>query len=303
MKLDELLKRAPTPDHDGIYKCNPQGFLLDDAFEEFALPLVVPVPSEHESSKNALINVKAKFTPYTALRQQFWRQYMKQFDSDSSQSFSQIELIAMLDSLGSTLAQNTIDGFFHRFNVDPSATLTFDQVVFCLETELNKDEHSKRPLGASGTGTPMGLDLHAEPEPLGFTGNHSEKPLANATLEPSTMVPPEVPTLLDAAAAKGLGSKDVPLLSKDLPSRANSVDDLASSNSTGDAWERVINIKTCPLCHKPRLNNKSEVDIITHLAICASQDWSGLDNMMVGNFVTSQQAHRKWLGKFVSRGE
>jgi hypothetical protein len=58
--------------------------------------------------------------------------------------------------------------------------------------------------------------------------------------------------------------------------------------------ERVINIKTCPLCHQPRLKNKGEMDIVTHLAICASGDWARVDRIMVSNFVTASQAKRKW---------
>jgi phosphatidylserine decarboxylase len=64
---------------------------------------------------------------------------------------------------------------------------------------------------------------------------------------------------------------------------------------------RVINIKTCPLCHKPRLSKRAEVDIVTHLAVCASKDWSTVRNLVVANFVTSDQAQRKWFTKVISK--
>ena len=114
-----------------------------------------------------------------------------------------------------------------------------------------------------------------------------------------------VPTIT-AAVPSGIaleGAKDVPV--GPAPDAAPTI----SENNTEDEAdaiaeeeERVISIKTCPLCHKPRMGRKSEVDIITHLAICASQDWTKFDSLMVSNFVTSSQAHRKWLGKLVSRG-
>lgn len=79
----------------------------------------------------------------------------------------------------------------------------------------------------------------------------------------------------------------------------------SSGNNTEDgglpAVERVINVKSCPLCHRPRMNSKAEMDIITHLAVCASQDWNAVDKIVVGNFVTASQAQRKWYTKVLSK--
>jgi phosphatidylserine decarboxylase len=63
----------------------------------------------------------------------------------------------------------------------------------------------------------------------------------------------------------------------------------------------VINVKNCPLCHHLRLNSKVEVDILTHLAMCTSQDWAKVDKIVVGNFVTASQAQRKWYMKVISK--
>jgi phosphatidylserine decarboxylase len=73
-----------------------------------------------------------------------------------------------------------------------------------------------------------------------------------------------------------------------------------TSQNASDSLERVINVKNCPLCHRPRLNSKAEIDIVTHLAICASQDWNKVDRIVVGNFVTASQAQRKWYTKVIS---
>jgi phosphatidylserine decarboxylase len=43
------------------------------------------------------------------------------------------------------------------------------------------------------------------------------------------------------------------------------------------------------------------MDIITHVAICASQDWAKVDRLVVGNFVTASQAQRKWYTKVISK--
>lgn len=75
----------------------------------------------------------------------------------------------------------------------------------------------------------------------------------------------------------------------------------SGSGSSEDSFERVINVKNCPLCHRPRLNSKAEMDIVTHLAVCASQDWNKVDRIVVGNFVTASQAQRKWYTKIISK--
>ena len=66
-------------------------------------------------------------------------------------------------------------------------------------------------------------------------------------------------------------------------------------------FERVINIRNCPLCHRPRLKAKAEVDIVTHLAVCASGDWGRVDRMVTGNYVTASQATRKWYTKVITK--
>lgn len=53
--------------------------------------------------------------PVDALRQQFWRFYLKQYDIDESGSFSNLEVFSALDSLNSTLTKETITSFFSRF--------------------------------------------------------------------------------------------------------------------------------------------------------------------------------------------
>jgi len=65
--------------------------------------------------------------------------------------------------------------------------------------------------------------------------------------------------------------------------------------------ERIITLKHCPLCQMPRLSKKADGDVITHLAVCAAQDWRRVDSLMVSNFVTASQAHRKWFTKVVNK--
>jgi hypothetical protein len=86
-------------------------------------------------------------------------------------------------------------------------------------------------------------------------------------------------------------------------SSENAESGASSGNESGsgdEAFERVININNCPLCHRPRLNSKAERDIVTHLVVCASQDWARVNRVMVSNFVTAVQAQCKWYTNVLS---
>ena len=49
-----------------------------------------------------------------------------------------------------------------------------------------------------------------------------------------------------------------------LSSSSSDAEDSSASNggSPEGSFERVINVKNCPLCHRPRMNSKAEVDIV-----------------------------------------
>lgn len=52
---------------------------------------------------------RAKYQPYDALHQRFWRQYLKQYDTtDNTCALSYLELCTMLDSLGSMITSATV---------------------------------------------------------------------------------------------------------------------------------------------------------------------------------------------------
>ncbi len=74
---------------------------------------------------------------------------------------------------------------------------------------------------------------------------------------------------------------------------SSDADDSSGSNVSDDKVERVINVKTCPLCHRPRLTAKGEMDIVTHLAICASQDWNRVDRIVVGQLCYTKPSSKE----------
>ncbi|KIL56688.1 hypothetical protein M378DRAFT_188531 [Amanita muscaria Koide BX008] len=371
--VKSLVETAPQPDPTtGLYAPDYGG---DHPMKEMKLDVMLEkdISWEAQGSKPS-ITIRAKYQSYAALRQRFWRQYLKQYDSDDTGTISHLELTSMLDSLGSTLTRSTIESFFERYGKKMDLDdLSIGEAIQCLESELGKPVSEKKRIdvsenetrSSSVSATPilsamdkMGKELGDEfvnLEGLAFSGRpaHStpQNPehhqlLGSATLsglfqqqqqqiiapqqyttEPNQMPLLTVPVMESseeeesgASSATTNGSSsftpggtpnslsrpatDMEATPKK-PSRFKRMRRKKKSTTNADAsaagtsaemvpFERVINVKNCPLCHRPRLNSKAEMDIVTHLAVCASQDWNQVDRIMVGNFVTASQAQRKW---------
>ncbi|CAG8282643.1 unnamed protein product, partial [Penicillium nalgiovense] len=225
---------VPPPDQDG--------------FRSYTIPLVLKNRERWEDKHSPELHVKAKYLPYSALRQQFWRLMLKQYDADES----------------GRIDKSTIDSFFERFSAENESNetddLTFDQAVICLEDTLQTLQ--KRNSMAS-PGAPSG--------PLSNTGSQDSEQSSSDehTLETNTAA-------------------------------ASNTDPQKTTVPTRDE-EHVVEIRECPLCHQPRLAKRSDADIITHIATCASQDWRQVDNLVMGGFVTSSQAQRKWYSKVITK--
>ncbi|KAL4897367.1 phosphatidylserine decarboxylase-domain-containing protein [Aspergillus ambiguus] len=259
--------------------------LESEGLQLYRIPLALKNKERWEDKHFPELVVKAKYMPYRALRQQFWRLMLKQYDADDSGRIDKVELTTMLDTLGSTLKESTIDSFFSRFSEEnrPSETmdLTFDQVVMCLEDTLQALQKDPRMLAknldeqTSSTGSQESEDQsYSEDEGIETSTNDPVNADPNATI--------------------------VPTLATDQPSP--NYEDL-HPDDLGDerGEEHVIELRECPLCHQPRLAKRSDADIITHIATCASRDWRQVDNLVMGGFVTSSQAQRKWYSKVITK--
>ncbi|CEH14206.1 Phosphatidylserine decarboxylase [Ceraceosorus bombacis] len=342
ISVADLIEEAPKPDvQTKLYNADVNA--LERPMRRFELPLSKSVKDKADTKSQSLLVVEAKFTPYDALRQRFWRQMLLNYDSNDSKTISTLELTSMLDSLGSTLGSLTIQEFWQQHNKRPDEDdLTFDEAILSLEAEVNKTWDEKRTARsdgdvsgpASGTVTPA---VEVTANALDYSGPNapiaSETQLAKnaglsslAAVEPSASEnePSSKRLTPPGASMPGVIARDMSQLSLSssaTSSSANSTSSgpLASAHrgaSSGSPFsqhvegapkvnsqvkERVIYCKSCPLCHMPRLGRKAEVDIITHLAVCASQDWRRVDSLMVSNFVTASQAQRKWYTKVLTR--
>ncbi|KAL8779249.1 MAG: hypothetical protein Q9194_001550 [Teloschistes cf. exilis] len=263
----------------------------DPDLKTYALPLGLKNKDRWEDKHNPQLFIKTKYLPYTALRQQFWRAMLKQYDSDENARVSKIELTTMLDTLGSTLKESTIDGFFHRFAKDngdsPDPLLTYDQVVICLEDQLQIAAPKK-----TWSESMRGVMDHA----------HFSQ-VSNGEKRPSGSQIPAMEGNSDTPLNKQADRSAVPAIAQDpLDSPGESGDHLDKDDLVDERGEEhVIEIRECPLCHQPRLNKRSDADIVTHIATCASQDWRQVNNLVMAGFVTSSEAQRKWYSKVITK--
>lgn len=264
----------------------------DPDLHAFTVPLKLKNSEKWEEKHSPQLFIKAKYVPYPALRQQFWRAMLKQYDTDESGRISKVELTTMLDTLGSTLKESTIDGFFKRFPHEASSEneanvdITFDEAVICLEDQL-----TKKPQQSVGDKLKNMMPDSATvksyvPQQLGGTAGQTDSTPAN------------IDNKTDVDQSQ-------------LGVEAQSVEDLATPGEEGEfldkddlndkGEEHVVEIRECPICHQPRLNKRSDADIITHIATCASQDWRQVNNIVMAGFVTSSQAQRKWYSKVITK--
>jgi phosphatidylserine decarboxylase len=258
----------------------------EDGLATYRIPLLMKNKDRWEDKHSPELFIKAKYMPYRALRQQFWRLMLKQYDADDSGRIDKVEITTMLDTLGSTLKESTIDSFFERFSAENEASetmdLTFDQAVICLEDTLQALQKDSRTTGRRLTPTPSSGSQDSGEQSSDDNDLILETSSGNSiNADPRRTV---VPTL---SSGEQSGSNEEDLHPDDL------------GDERGE--EHVIEIRECPLCHQPRLAKRSDADIITHIATCASRDWRQVDNLVMGGFVTSSQAQRKWYSKVITK--
>ncbi|ODQ66698.1 hypothetical protein NADFUDRAFT_57597 [Nadsonia fulvescens var. elongata DSM 6958] len=254
---------------------------LEDEPSEFNIPLNLKNKSKWEDKHKPVIKLKALFLPYQALRQQFWRSLINGYDVDETGTISFIELTALLDSLGSTLSIKTVSSFFKRFGKTEEEDLTIDEVIINLENQILKDT---RRDSMSRT-----ENRQIFRENIDFASQPSRR---------------NSPVAVDILRNQGQDNKVSN--TKLLPTESDNVippdkSFTLSGSVSDDEPERVIRISTCPVCNQPRLRKKAELDIITHLATCLSQDWSQVSRLMMHRYVSSDQARRRWYSKVVSK--
>lgn len=279
---------------NGIPSIQAESLHMEDPdLKYYGIPLTLKNKERWEEKHHPVLHIRAKYLPYQALRQQFWRAMLRQYDADDSGKIDKVEMTTMLDTLGSTLHNATIDSWFQRFaeHNNHEEYLTIDQAVICLEDQLQKKQKNmtisdrirgQLPDTLTSSLTTVGTDdtpTDETPSLASSTGT----PLNNRSQ--TSIVPAlEVTDLEDGEEGGALPANDL------------------ADPDEEKGEEHIVEIQECPICHQPRLDKKnSEADIITHVATCASQDWRAVNNIVMAGFVTSSQAQRKWYSKVITK--
>lgn len=274
------LTQVPTSASTSTQSDN-NGLTKDDTHTEetglevYDIPLTLKNKERWEAKHSPMLQIQGKFVPYKALRQQFWRAMLKQYDADDSRRISKIEMTTMLDTIGSTLKESTIDSFFERFaqenEVVDEIDLTFDQAVICLEEILEETATRKETLADKAKKIVHKASTASSSSDDALNVMHAS---AVPAVEPSGEVG-------QTAELEQTASNDL------------------SDDNNGE--EHVIDVRECPICHQPKLHKRTDAEIILHIATCASADWRQVNNLVMGGFVTQSQAQRKWYSKIITK--
>lgn len=334
-------------DHDSI---------IEHEMDRYTFPLHM-VNADKWKNRRPTLTIRAKFMPYDQIRKMFWLSLSQAYDAEHTGSLSRLEVQSMLETIGSTITEATIDTFWLRHNKDPkneNDELTLHELVESLESHMLA-EGLARPdaVGGGFTGTPR-TDSNADPLEnlksglinmnLGEEGNEDEEEddddededddddddddddedwgcineeddddileVMDNTLttddddENSPFGSPD-PDQFDYATPLGMPSivqqQDVDLAAALIEEEDNMMQRLPGSRAImlkspqkrGQVMEKVIRLKECPICHRPNLARRSQMDIITHVATCAANDWTTVDRFLMGNFLTEAYAQRR----------
>ncbi|KAG1727715.1 phosphatidylserine decarboxylase-domain-containing protein [Suillus lakei] len=240
LDVGELVRDAPQPDlRTGLYadvcgENDAEGSGEGREMKQFCLPLTTAKEMPWEAKHNPTISFR------------MIRMILG--------FISHVELTSMLDSLGSTLSAQTIDSFFTRHRKRPAEDeLTIEESIQCLETELIRPACEKKRIDT--------IDTFMDRDSSASASEKSPTDLGRSLFvpEPSSERPLLSVCVPEPSSATNVRQDS----SSSEPDDATS----AQASSSSDTFERVINIRNCP----------------------------------VGNFVTASQAQRKWYTKVISK--
>lgn len=183
--------------------------------------------------------LKACFVSYDELRRNFWELLAQQYDHDDNGKLNRIELTAMLDCIGCTLSEASLDTILLKMEIKPDLVGEIDisTIVEALEVLATSGGGGS---GGGGSGCVGG----------GGSNNHNDN---------------------ESFFKSGLS-------------------------------ENLVHMDYCPICclNFKKLHFNLDIDIITHMSICAAKDSSKVDRFIMGGFLTENYASMKWFSKLLS---
>ncbi|KAI7898117.1 phosphatidylserine decarboxylase-domain-containing protein [Cokeromyces recurvatus] len=385
---NDLVAWCQVPLQDIIFNNNKDKESNDMDLHTF--PLQMANFDKWKHKRRPTLTIRAKFMPYDQIRKMFWIALARTYDVNNTGSLTKLEVQSMLETIGSTISESTIDSFWIKRGMDPNKEdnnkLTLDQLVESLEDHMRSDDDEifetsvvvtpdsykqgiktdddddddelLEDIQAGIVNTSIGIEeekiekedededeeeyeedddyddewaqnndcdnddiiedmervmtLDEEDNQLVYTIPNSVLFDYSSSLMPSIMEPNldlgevlikegdknRMLNSLDSTIPKSNNNKSSDIPSLQQPFLASSTNTLSSARRRRGT-EKVIRLKECPICHRPNLSRKTQMDIITHVATCAANDWTTVDRFLMGNFLTEAYAQRRWFVKLV----
>ncbi|CAO3617775.1 unnamed protein product [Cunninghamella blakesleeana] len=397
---------------------------IDTTMDFDTIPLNMVNDIKWKDRHQPTLTLRTKFVPYTEIRKMFWLSLAKNYDVNGDGTMSKLEVQAMLESLGSTITEATLNNFWMQHGKDPHNErdeISMEDLAqsledFVLSSEINDNEEDEEDLvnnNSSSTPSPGELltlptdgsstlnnsnnnnnnnnnnninndsqlsnnddfnnsqmlstdmeddtessddllfadaleysysdvddededededdedddeeiDMYEVDEDIGplneakgvqYVGNGSPKSQFSRTLSTNT-----INELAQSSNSNNNNNININNANNINNDNENNNTSLLSSSPTHQLiqgqkqhvdhqiyqqqqqqHEKAIRLTECPICHRPNLSRRGQMDILTHVAICSANDWTKVDRFLMGNFVTEQYAQRKWFVKLVSK--
>lgn len=280
---------------------------LPMSYHTFPLQMV---NAEKWRNKRPTLTIRTKFMPYNQVRKMFWFHLAKVYDAEHTNTLSKLQVQSMLETIGSTITEATIDKFWSTYQKDPDEDeLTIEELVESLENHMKADAYwhttdlkFKKLSIVDEDANPMDDEDDDE-----FDDDEEEEDWDEDNLSddddddddiPFDLLHPDLfpPSAEDIDLAEELIKEEDKRVSQVLPSL-----DYKHPTRRRATVEKVIRLTECPICHRPNLKRKSQMDIITHVATCAANDWTTVDRFLMGDFLTEAYAQRRWFVKLVRK--
>lgn len=94
-------------------------------------------------------------------------------------------------------------------------------------------------------------------------------------------------------------SEAIEILEAKIKTNLGNNDGLSPVVSPSFEEERMIQIKSCPICRKG-FDRRGDFDMVSHLALCSHGNLEKLDQLAMGGFLTQESASSKWVTKIFS---
>lgn len=286
---------------------------------------IKPVPLNY----NPVLIIHAGFIPSKTLRYNFWNTLSKMYDHDENGKLNSMELLTMLESLGCSFTEPIIRIIFDPLKAVHLASdkqnetnnaeieISMEELVPQLEelihisTERSRRKRESRRLLNLGSDDPsnmLGRKFSISMPDLQQDGIASISARENES--PTSSNDGSYEESIKGSFISSLSISESSVSEYDNETLQYRVDGDEQKSQGADQMQEFIQethcdnivcLRECPVCHKPwRRKNLGDEDIITHLAICVSEDISSISQFVMGGFLTEEYASRKWYTRIIA---